>query len=168
MLLNACNLVLKNQTDEIVWQSFDYPTDILLPAETLTISKSLIFASTKSSLYLDILVWCIVTLTCLFNGLEISSVHWCSPDPSFNVWVFGRTPYKSSIIASLTDLSVFNSSDRWYFNVMDMGYGIKRRLTLDYDSNIWSYSLNDSSWLWLVHGKLLHNHVMFMDFVEGT
>lgn len=153
VLLNTGNLVLKNQNDDIVWQSFDYPTDTLLPSQTLTKSKSLISASRKSSFesgYYGLMYSSINVLTLLYDGPEISSVYWPSPDPGFNVWAFGRTSYNSSRIASFTDLGVFNSSDRWHFSAMDMGYGIKRRLTLDYDGNLRFYSLNDSSGLWLV------------------
>ncbi|KAI3750411.1 hypothetical protein L2E82_21046 [Cichorium intybus] len=81
---------------------------------------------------------------------EISSVYWPSPDPSFNVWAYGRTPFNNSRYAVFNDLGVFNSSDGWQFNASDMGFGIKRRLTMDYDGNLRFYSLNESTGLWSV------------------
>lgn len=151
MLLNTGYFILKNQNDDFVWQRFDYPTDTLLPSQTLTKSKSLISASRKSSFesgYYGLMYSSINVLKFVYDGPEISSVY--CPSPGYNVWAFGRTSYNSSRIASFTDLGVFNSSDRWYFCAMDMGYGIKRRLTLDYDGNLRFYSLNDSSGLWSV------------------
>ncbi|KAI3750396.1 hypothetical protein L2E82_21031 [Cichorium intybus] len=81
---------------------------------------------------------------------EISSVYWPSPDPGFNVWKFGRTSYNSSRTAVLNDLGEFNSSDWWHFTASDMGFGIKRRLTMDHDGNLRIYSLNESTGLWLI------------------
>ncbi|KAI3750390.1 hypothetical protein L2E82_21025 [Cichorium intybus] len=81
---------------------------------------------------------------------EISSVYWPSPDPGFNVWNYGRTSYNSSRMGAFDDLGAFSSSDRWHFSASDMGFGIRRRLTMDYDGNLRIYSLNDSSGLWLI------------------
>ncbi|KAF0922823.1 hypothetical protein E2562_002073 [Oryza meyeriana var. granulata] len=38
-LLNSGNLVIKDSEDKIVWQSFDWPTDTLLPSQRLTREK---------------------------------------------------------------------------------------------------------------------------------
>ncbi|KAL4558081.1 hypothetical protein LXL04_036277 [Taraxacum kok-saghyz] len=49
VLLNTGNLVLKNKRGEILWQSFDYPTDTLLPTQPLTKSKTLVSALRKGN-----------------------------------------------------------------------------------------------------------------------
>ncbi|KAI3750391.1 hypothetical protein L2E82_21026 [Cichorium intybus] len=90
-----------------------------------------------------------VTRAVLLNT-EISSVYWPSRDPGFNVWKFGRTSYNSSRTAVLNDLGEFNSSDWWHFTASDMGFGIKRRLTMDHDGNLRIYSLNESTGLWSI------------------
>ncbi|TYH54582.1 hypothetical protein ES332_D09G179200v1 [Gossypium tomentosum] len=41
-LLDNGNLVLKNSSGKVVWQSFDFPTDTLLPHQRFTKSKKLI------------------------------------------------------------------------------------------------------------------------------
>ncbi|KVH94860.1 putative receptor protein kinase ZmPK1 [Cynara cardunculus var. scolymus] len=153
VLLNTGNLVLKNRKGQILWQSFDYPTDTLLPSQTLTKSKSLISASRKGSFqsgYFSLNYNSNNVLTLSYDGPEISSVYWPSPNPSFSVWDYGRTSYNSSRIAVFDGMGVFISSDRWRFSASDMGFGIKRRLTMDYDGNLRVYSLNESSGLWLI------------------
>ncbi|CAH1445851.1 unnamed protein product [Lactuca virosa] len=153
VLLNTGNLVLMNKKGEILWQSFDYPTDTLLPSQTLTKSKSLISSLRKGSLqagYFSLSYNSNNVLILLYDGPEISSVYWPSPLPGFNVWSVGRTSYNSSRFAVFNDLGVFNSSDGWQFNASDMGLGIRRRLTMDYDGNLRLYSLNESTGLWSI------------------
>jgi hypothetical protein len=41
-LLNTGNLVLHNSKSVVIWESFDIPTDTLLPQQTLTMVSSLI------------------------------------------------------------------------------------------------------------------------------
>lgn len=147
------NLVLKNQKGQIIWQSFDFPTDTLLPSQTLTKSKSLISASKRGSFesgYFGLSFNSINVLTLIYDGPEISNVYWPSPDPRFDAFAFGRTLYNSSRIASFDDLGVFNSSDRMSFTATDMGPGIKRRLTIDHDGNLRLYSLNESTGSWSI------------------
>ncbi|KVH94855.1 putative receptor protein kinase ZmPK1 [Cynara cardunculus var. scolymus] len=153
VLLNTGNLVMKNQKGQIIWQSFDYPTDTLLPSQTLTKSKSLISASRKESVesgYFRLNYNNINVLTLNYDGPEVSSVYWPSPNPGFNVWDFGRTSSNSSKVAVFNDFGVFNSSDGWNFSASDAGFGIRRRLTMDYDGNLRIYSLNDSTALWSI------------------
>ncbi|KAI3677481.1 hypothetical protein L6452_36746 [Arctium lappa] len=153
VLLNTGNLVLQNQKGHILWQSFDYPTDTLLPFQTLTKSKRLISATRKGSFqsgYFSLNYDSNNVLTLSYDGPEISSVYWPSRDPSFDIWKYGRSSFNSSRIAVLNDMGVFISSDRLQFNASDMGFGIKRRITIDYDGNLRIYSLNDSTGLWLV------------------
>ncbi|KVH95041.1 Apple-like protein [Cynara cardunculus var. scolymus] len=158
MLLDTGNFVLKNHKGQILWQSFDYPTDTLLPSQTLTKSKNLISASRKGSLesgYFHLSYNSINVLTMVYDGPDISSVYWPSPDPGFNVWAYGRTSYNSSRIATFNDFGVFTSSDRLQFSALDMGLGIKRRLTMDYDGNLRIYSLNESTGLWSISWQAL-------------
>ncbi|KVH94851.1 putative receptor protein kinase ZmPK1 [Cynara cardunculus var. scolymus] len=153
VLLDSGNLVLMNAKGKILWQSFDYPTDTLLPSQTLTKSKILISAlreGTFESGHFSLNYNSINVLTMIYDGPEISSVYWPSPDPGFNVWIYGRTSYNSSRIAVFNNLGVFNSSDRWQFSASDMGFGIKRRLTMDHDGNLRIYSLNESTRSWSI------------------
>ncbi|KAI3697570.1 hypothetical protein L6452_30663 [Arctium lappa] len=158
VLQDSGNLVLENDQGKILWQSFDYPTDTLLPSQTLTKSKSLISALRKGTFesgYFSLNYNSINVLTMIYDGPDISSVYWPSPDPGFNVWTYGRTSYNSSRIAVFNNLGVFSSSDRWQFGASDMGFGIKRRLTMDHDGNLRIYSLNESTRLWSISRQAL-------------
>ncbi|KAK9193368.1 hypothetical protein WN944_004065 [Citrus x changshan-huyou] len=155
-LLDTGNLVLKDRHGKILWQSFDFPTDTLLPNQVFRKSTKLIsgvgngtYASGYFSLYFDN----DNVLRLMYDGPEISSVYW--PDPDLNVFQNGRTNYNSSRIAVLDDFGSFSSSDELKFSATDMGFGIKRRLTMDYDGNLRLYSLNNVTGLWMISWQAL-------------
>ncbi|KMT15486.1 hypothetical protein BVRB_3g058410 [Beta vulgaris subsp. vulgaris] len=47
-------------------------------------------------------------------------------------------------------MGTFSSSDQLQFSASDVGVGIRRRLTLDYDGNLRVYSLNELSGFWYI------------------
>ncbi|CAL9187149.1 unnamed protein product [Musa hybrid cultivar] len=150
-LLNSGNLVLKDRDGRIHWQSFASPTHTLLPSQQLTKVKRLVSPVAKDdprsgyySLYFDN----DNVLKLIYDGPEISSIYWPSPD--YTVFGNGRSSYNSSRIAVLDATGRFLSSDNLNFNASDLGLGIKRRLTVDYDGNLRLYSLNRSNGLWSV------------------
>ncbi|XP_077246778.1 putative receptor protein kinase ZmPK1 [Tasmannia lanceolata] len=151
-LLNTGNLVLQTSVYGALWQSFDFPTDTLLPDQHLTRNTRLVssrslgnYSSGFYSLYFDN----DNVLRLLYDGPSISSVYW--PDPGLVTWVAGRTTYDDSRIAAFNLWGYFNSSDALQFFAADFGKGPRRRLTMDYDGNVRLYSLNnkgswDTSW----------------------
>ncbi|KAK2972280.1 hypothetical protein RJ640_014338 [Escallonia rubra] len=150
-VLDTGNLVLKDPQGEIIWQSFDYPTDTLLPSQTFTKSNKLIATRRKGSYYTGYYSFYFDNdnvMRLLYDGPEISSIYW--PNLAFTLFQNGRTSYNSSRIASFDDIGRFLSSDLLQFNASDMGIGIKRRLTMDYDGNLRLHSLNSSSGSWSV------------------
>ncbi|KAK0585439.1 hypothetical protein LWI29_028623 [Acer saccharum] len=148
-LLDSGNLVLKDLQGKILWQSFDFPTDTLLPNQNLTKNTKLIsklgsgnFGSGFYTFYFDN----DNVLRLIYDGPDTSSVYW--PNPDWDVFQNGRTKYNNSRIAVLDDMGSFLSSDIFQFSAIDMGFGIKRRLTMDYDGNLRLYSLNvNGSWM---------------------
>ncbi|KAJ4704580.1 Receptor protein kinase [Melia azedarach] len=155
-LLDTGNLVLKDVNGKVLWQSFDFPTDTLLPNQPFVKSTKLIsrleignFASGYFSLYFD----SDNVLKLMYDGPEISSVYW--PNPDFDPFGNGRTTFNSSRTAVLDDIGNFSSSDQFQFSAIDMGSGIKRRLTMDYDGNLRLYSLNKKTGLWMISWQAL-------------
>ena len=182
-LLNTGNLVLRNSKSVIIWQSFDSPTDTLLPQQALTMLSSLIskrsqhdYASGNYKLFFDN----DNVLRLLFVGPTMTSLYW--PDP----WVTDpgklthRDPYNSSRHAILHDTGYFRSSDNFTFFATDFGVVTHRRLTLDSDGNLRSYSLKkmNGTWDWAVtwqvvsqpcriHGICGPNSLCSADHVSG-
>ncbi|KAK2972291.1 hypothetical protein RJ640_014349 [Escallonia rubra] len=150
-LLNTGNLVLKDPQGRILWQSFDSPTDTLLPSQIFTKSNSLVSALRKGSYqsgYFSLFFNSDNVLKMIYDGPEASSVYW--PRPDYDTWRNLRTNYNSSRIAFFDDQGVLSSSDKLQFSASDMGFGIKRRLTLDYDGNLRFHSLNFTTGLWSI------------------
>ncbi|XP_038692295.1 putative receptor protein kinase ZmPK1 [Tripterygium wilfordii] len=155
-LLDTGNLVVKDPNGKILWQSFDFPTDTLLPYQRLTKSTKLIsslrigtFLSGYFSLFFDN----DNVLKMIYDGPDISSLYW--PPPYNNVYQNGRFDYNSSRVAFFDEMGTFVSSDRLEFSASDVGFGIKRRLTVDYDGNLRVYSLNNLTGLWAISWQAL-------------
>ncbi|RCV26675.1 hypothetical protein SETIT_5G265000v2 [Setaria italica] len=144
-LLDTGNLVISDPSNNggpAPWQSFDWPTDTLVPSQPLT--KHMKLVAGYFSLYYDN----DNVLRLLYDGPDTSSIYWPSPDNT----VFGnaRTNYNSSRIAVLDDTGVFLSSDNLAVRASDLGPGVKRRLTIDPDGNVRIYSLNATTGGWKV------------------
>ncbi|WCJ28365.1 G-type lectin S-receptor-like serine/threonine-protein kinase At1g34300 [Euphorbia peplus] len=149
-LLDSGNFVLKNPYGKIIWQSFDFPTHTLLPNQFFTKSSKLYSNLGKGSFdfgYYSLFFDNNNALTLMYDGPEISSIYW--PDPDLGIFGSGRTTYNSSRIAVFDELGEFSSSDELKFRACDFDFGVKRRLTLDYDGNLRVYSLNRAGF-WIV------------------
>ncbi|XP_042475319.1 putative receptor protein kinase ZmPK1 [Macadamia integrifolia] len=163
-LLNTGNLVLRDPKGIILWQSFDSPTDTLLPLQTFSQIKKLVSAQGEgmySSGYYNFFFDNDNVLRLIYDGPEISSIYW--PNVDLSVFQNGRTSYNSSRIAILDEMGRFTSSDRMTFSASDLGFGIRRRLTMDYDGNLRLYSLNESNGLWNITWEALQQ----MCYVHG-
>ncbi|KMT15484.1 hypothetical protein BVRB_3g058390 [Beta vulgaris subsp. vulgaris] len=159
-LLNTGNLVIRDNGGNILWQSFDFPTDTLLPHQLFTKNNRLVSRigpQTFGSGYYNFFFDSDTLLKLIYDGPEVSSIYW--PNLFLNIYENGRTNYNSSRIAVLDDTGTFSSSDRLQFTASDSDVGgdvmIKRRLTLDYDGNMRVYSLSESSGLWDVTWQAL-------------
>ncbi|CAN1815514.1 Putative receptor protein kinase ZmPK1 [Linum perenne] len=143
LLLDSGNLVLRNSNGVILWQSFDFPTDTLLPNQPLTKEGRLVSSrslTNRSSGYFKFYFDNDNVLRLLYADPDVSSVYW--PDPELMSWEAGRSTYNSTRIALLDSLGNFNSTDGYSFSSSDYGVGvdIQRRITLDFDGNVRLYS----------------------------
>ncbi|XP_057453327.1 putative receptor protein kinase ZmPK1 [Lotus japonicus] len=139
------NLVLRNQNNKssVLWQSFDFPTDTLLPDQSLKRHMKLVSSVSKtdySSGFYKLIFDDDNVLRLLYDGPRISSLYWY--DPWLVSWQAGRTTYNSSRVATLNRFGYFSSSDAFAMKASDYGSDqlIQRRLTLDHDGNVRVYS----------------------------
>lgn len=150
-LQDSGNLVLQNLEGGVLWQSFDFPTNTLLPLQMLAKSRRLVSSRSESNyssgffkLYFDN----DNVLRLLYDGPDTSSIYW--PDPELLSWEAGRSTYNSSRTASFDSLGNFSSSDDFNFMSADYGVKIQRRLTIDFDGNLRLYSRKDWNDRWTV------------------
>ncbi|EHA8591973.1 putative receptor protein kinase ZmPK1 [Cocos nucifera] len=150
-LIDTGNLVVMDPDGKILWQSFDYPTDTLLPSQIFSRNSRLISGAANGLLssghykfYFD----SSNVLMLIYDTPELASIYW--PDPGHAMWKDGRSTYNSSRYAVLDDMGQFVSSDNLTFKASDFGPGIRRRLTLDYDGNLRLYSLNELTKMWSI------------------
>ncbi|KAK4750499.1 hypothetical protein SAY87_003981 [Trapa incisa] len=146
-LSDTGNLVLVDEGGETLWQSFDFPTDTLLPAQiiqrgTRVISSRSRYNYSEGSYSLHFSDDEVLRL--IYNGPTLPVSYWPPP------WLPGRFTSKSSRSAVLDSLGHFLSTDTFEFFSSDYGTILPRRLTLDPDGNLRLYSLNTSTRKWSV------------------
>ncbi|XP_031503045.1 putative receptor protein kinase ZmPK1 [Nymphaea colorata] len=145
------NLVLLDGGRRVVWQSFEHPTDTLLPGQPLTRSLRLVSRRAEgiyNSGYHVAHFNDDNVLSFIYDGPYTSSVYW--PNPDNDVFQNGRTKYNSSRYAILDDMGQFISSDGLQFSALDFRLRVKRRLTMDFDGILRLYSLNYTTKDWQV------------------
>ncbi|KAL5228328.1 hypothetical protein ABZP36_016593 [Zizania latifolia] len=135
------NLVIADlSTSSTVWQSFDWPTDTLLPSQRFTKDTKLVAGYYSLNFDND------NVLRLLYYGPDVTSLYW--PLPGLTIYQAGRTNYNSSRIAVLDNHGVFLSFNQLQVQATDMSLSIKRQLTIEHDGNMRMYSLNESTGGW--------------------
>lgn len=142
-LLETGNLVLRGFSGDHVWESFQYPTDTLLPLQPLGDNMQLIsrlgrgtFKPGYYRLYFD--SYSILRLT-YDDGSGLTD----------NYGPHG-TPNTLFVQAMLNASGNFRSNDGFNIAASDYGEGPKRRLTLDIDGNLRLYSLVEEKGTWTI------------------
>jgi len=150
-LLDTGSLVIMDQGGNPLWSSFNSPTDTLLPSQSMAMNTRLVSASANGlvssgfyTLYFD----SNYTLTLTYNRTNgISTKYW--PTHTQSSANGNRNQY-----SGLDSKGAFVAGDQLKFEASDLGDGIMRRLTLDYDGNLRMYSLDISSCSWYISWML--------------
>ncbi|KAI3758858.1 hypothetical protein L6452_06430 [Arctium lappa] len=150
-LNNAGNLCLEDRDGKIIWQSFDSPTDTLLPNQPLTKDAPLVSSrslTNYSSGFFKLFFDNDNVVRLVYSDPQLTGIYW--PDPEHRAWESGRTVYGSRRIATLDSSGHFISTDELFFNTSDAGDQPLRRLTLDVDGNFRAYSFDEIRGIWQV------------------
>ncbi|KAL2619614.1 hypothetical protein GLYMA_08G355200v4 [Glycine max] len=150
------NLVLLDLQGTILWQSFDTPTDTLLPGQLLTRHTQLVSSRSQTNHspgFYKMLFDDDNVLRLIYDGPDVSSTYW--PPPWLLSWQAGRFNYNSSRVAVLNSIGNFTSSDNYDFSTDDHGTVMPRRLKLDSDGNARVYSRNEALKKWHVSWQFI-------------
>ncbi|KAG5065304.1 hypothetical protein AAZX31_04G041600 [Glycine max] len=151
---NTGNLVLREANDRrdvVLWQSFDSPTDTLLPQQVFTRHSKLVSSRSETNMssgFYTLFFDNDNVLRLLYDGPDVSGPYW--PDPWLAPWDAGRSSYNNSRVAVMDTLGSFNSSDDFHFMTSDYGKVVQRRLIMDHDGNIRVYSRRHGGEKWSV------------------
>ncbi|XP_023742180.1 putative receptor protein kinase ZmPK1 [Lactuca sativa] len=152
------NLCLQNKHGKVLWQSFDSPTDTLLPDQPLTKDAPLVSSrslTNYSSGYYKLFFDSDNVVRLVYSDPKLTGIYWPSPD--VRAWESGRNIYGSRRIATMDSSGHFISTDDLLFNTSDAGDQPLRRLTLDVDGNFRAYSLDEITGIWHVTWQALSN-----------
>ncbi|KAK4752255.1 hypothetical protein SAY87_021053 [Trapa incisa] len=174
------NLIVVGEKGDILWQSFDYPTDTLLPKQPMKRDTVLISSRSRANYsagFYRLYFSDDNVLHLIFDGPTFSSTYW--PVPWSRPSDQGRFIYNTTRSAFLDPLGHFLSSDNYTFFSSDYGAILPRRLAVDPDGNLRLYSLNNVTRKWsvtweampstscLVHGVCGNNSLCSYDRLLG-
>ncbi|KAK2360668.1 putative receptor protein kinase ZmPK1 [Trifolium repens] len=152
------NLVLRElQGTNILWQSFDSPTDTLLPGQPLTRYTALVSSRSESNYSTGFYKFSFDdsnVLVLRYDGPDISSSYW--PKPWLLISQTGRASFNGSRIAILDYFGNFLSSDNLTFITSDSGSILQRRMKMDPDGNVRVYSRTNVSQNWYVSWQAIY------------
>ncbi|KAJ9558417.1 hypothetical protein OSB04_013031 [Centaurea solstitialis] len=140
-LRNTGNLVL-DDGGRTLWQSFDYPTDTLLPNQPFTKTTKLVSSKSRTNYSSGPYKMSFDTdgiIRLIYDAPETTTFYW--PYPSVTSWEVGRLQYVHNRRAILDSDGQFNSSDDWKFQSADFGMDRQRIMRIDVDGNVRVYSL---------------------------
>ncbi|XP_027907979.1 putative receptor protein kinase ZmPK1 [Vigna unguiculata] len=157
------NLVLLEDSPDnaVLWQSFEFPTDTLLPNQPLRGSTNLVSSrsgSNHSSGFYKLFFDFENVLRLMYQGPRVSSVFWpyawLQSNNFGNGNSNGRSTFNDSRVAVLDELGGVLSSDNYTFRTIDYGTVLQRRLTLDHDGNVRVYTMKHGQEKWVVSGLI--------------
>ncbi|KAF3446602.1 hypothetical protein FNV43_RR11782 [Rhamnella rubrinervis] len=142
------NPLLMDSQNDLLWQSFDSPTDTLFPLQPFTETAELVSSRSQSNFSSGFYTFFFDddnVIRMRFDNREASSVFW--PPPWLVTWEAERSTYNNSRIAILNSKGNLSSSDDLTFLSADYGSIIQRRLKVDSDGNLRLYSRKGEDWV---------------------
>ncbi|GAB4835116.1 hypothetical protein Ancab_000025 [Ancistrocladus abbreviatus] len=151
-LLNSGNLVLLGSKDEVLWQSFDSPTNTLLPGQSLHFPQSLRAPSTKSiSSYYSFVIRRSGELALVW---ESNVTYWRS-------YLSCCSNIKESRFDSNGVLGLFDGANRSVWSVSSKDFAdpsvTLRHLRIDPDGNLRIYSWDSILHVWKIGWQAVEN-----------
>ncbi|KAJ9536223.1 hypothetical protein OSB04_un000609 [Centaurea solstitialis] len=140
-LRNTGNLVLDDGRGRTIWESFDHPTDTLLPNQPFTKTTKLVSPRSRtnySSGFYKMFFDTDGILRLIYDAPETTTTYW--PHPGLS-WQVGRFQYMHNRKAILDTDGRFDSSDGLNFQSADFGMSRQRIMRIDIDGNVRVYSL---------------------------
>uniref|UniRef100_A0A0E0RDA9 Receptor-like serine/threonine-protein kinase n=1 Tax=Oryza rufipogon TaxID=4529 RepID=A0A0E0RDA9_ORYRU len=153
-LHDSGNLAIEDASGNILWQSFDHPTDTLLPTQRIVAAGEAMVSAGKllAAGFYSLRFSDYAMLSLVYDNHKMpSSIYW--PNPYYSYWQNNRNIYYNFTREAFFDASGhFLSSDNATFDAADLGEGagVRRRLTLDTDGNLRLYSLDETAGTWSV------------------
>uniref|UniRef100_A0A0D9WA00 non-specific serine/threonine protein kinase n=1 Tax=Leersia perrieri TaxID=77586 RepID=A0A0D9WA00_9ORYZ len=167
VLLDSGNLVLQQPNNTTIWQSFDHPTDTLLPNMKFRMNY-------KAQVVERLVAW---------KGLDDPSTgdFSCSGDPSSNFQAFiwhGTTPYYRAIVLDSVKVSgaaygsnttyfmyqnIINTGESFYVTFTTSEDSPYAHVTLDYMGNLRFLSWNDGSSSW----TMFNHHPVYCELYNS-
>ncbi|KAF3968488.1 hypothetical protein CMV_007641 [Castanea mollissima] len=141
-LNNTGNLVLRNK-EHVLWQSFDFPTDTLLPEQLFTRKTKLVSSRSQTNIssgFYELSFDNNSYLQFVYNGPDVSRTYY---------YYYSFLGYYNNSTLVFNSLGNFSTSDDLIMSA-DYGALLPRRLTLDYDGNIRLYSWEEEGQAWVV------------------
>eukprot|EP01018_Ginkgo_biloba_P012980 Gb_23772 [translate_table: standard] len=162
VLLENGNLVLNGSIGEPVWQSFDYPTDTLLPQQTFKDKIPLVSRKNEHTYSSGVYTLSFNKdnrLSLFYGGLGVAvpEQYWVDLD-SLDQTQYAMTGGGAGLIISSAGINTTGGiiiSDGIDFMTSDFGEGHLRRLTLDADGNLRVYGWQKNTSKWIVVWKAI-------------
>ncbi|CAK7357472.1 unnamed protein product [Dovyalis caffra] len=136
----------------VLWQSFIFPTDTLLPQQLLSKDSQLVSSRSRTNYSSGFYKFHFASddnvLRLRYDGPDTSSIYW--PDQWILSWDNGRSTFNNNRIAFVDSLGKFISSDNFTFMSEDYGMRVQRRLKMDFDGNLRMYSRENWTNTWTV------------------
>lgn len=169
MILDSGNLVLYDQANQTVWQSFDSPTDTLLVGQSFSASASVtMFSWHNSENWMPSRYSLAFTHSYLNASWQWTCQTW-SPTVGPGYWYYA-SPFSSVVLTSETNFLGTSNDSTWNKTIIGESTNAVQnnrllRITFDVDGNLRMYSwLPGSSNTWYIEWQAMTDTCQIFNF----